>query len=243
MSRLPLRIATVGACVVLTLAACGVIPSPPPPLDANFIPEVAAPTFDPATATSDGFTAEQRLAVRIRVQTCTGWATGSGWILSDREVVTNRHVVEDGTSIQVTTYDGRDFAVKSSQVAPVADLALLTLDSVFTDAAEYEITGMQPLDPITIVGYPSGEKLEVQEGHYLGAEVDGVGDTQQLVWSLRAHVEPGSSGSPVYNSEGKVVAVVYAGDEFQRSVAWPVVWLDRLLQDPAQWEPNANSCG
>lgn len=242
MSRLTLSFATVRACAVLTLAGCGVIPGSPPPLDTNFIPEVPAPTFDPSTATSDGFTTEQRLAVRIRVQTCTGWATGSGWILSDHEVVTNRHVVEDGTSIQVTTYDGRDFTVKSSQVAPVADLALLTLDSVFTDTAEYEITSMQSLDPITIVGYPSGEKLEVQEGHYLNAEVDAVGDTQELVWSLRAHVEPGSSGSPVYNDEGKVVAVVYAGDNIEFSVAWPVVWLDRLLQDPTQWEPNANVC-
>jgi len=234
--------AAAGGCAALVIAACGVIPGPPPPLDANFIPEVVAPTFDPTAVTSDGFTTEQHLAVRIRVQKCGGWATGSGWILSDHEVVTNRHVVEDGTRIEVTTYDGRDFTVKSSQIAPVADLALLTLDSVFTESAEYEITSMRFLDPTTIVGYPSGEQLVVEEGHYLKAELDGVGDSKKLVWSLRGRVEPGSSGSAVYNDEGKVVAVVYAGDDFQRSVAWPVVWLDRLLKDPTQWKPNANSC-
>jgi len=237
-----LAIAAAGGCAALALAACGVIPGPPPPLDANFIPEAVSPTFDPTAVTSDGFTTEQHLAVRIRVETCDGWATGSGWILSDHEVVTNRHVVEGGTRIEITTYDGRDFTVASSQLAPVADLALLTLDSVFTETAEYEITSMRFLDPTTIVGYPSGEKLVVEEGHYLSAEMDGVGDSKQLVWSLRGHVEPGSSGSAVYNDEGKVVAVVYAGDEFQRSVAWPVVWLDRLLDDPTQWEPNTNTC-
>jgi len=180
-----LAIAAAGGCAALAIAACGVIPGPPPPLDANFIPEAVSPTFDPTAVTSDGFTTEQHLAVRIRVQTCDGWATGSGWILSDHEVVTNRHVVEGGTRIEVTTYDGRDFTVTSSQLAPVADLALLTLDSVFTETAEYEITSMRSLDPTTIVGYPSGEQLVVEEGHYLSAEMDGVGDSKQLVWQFR----------------------------------------------------------
>jgi len=237
-----LAIAAASGCAALAIAACGVIPGPPPPLDASFIPEVASPTFDPSTVTSDGFTMEQRLAVRIRVESCTGWQTGSGWILSDHEVVTNRHVIEGGARIEVTTYDGQDFTVKSSQVAPVADLGLLTLDSVFTETAEYDVQSLTRLDPISIVGYPSGEKLEVEEGHFLQTEKETVNATGELVWLLRGHVQPGSSGSAVYNDEGKVVAVVYAGDEYQTSLAWPVVWLDNLLQNPDEWESNATTC-
>jgi S1-C subfamily serine protease len=228
--------------MALALAACGVIPAPPPPLEVDFIPAAVSPTFDPSTATSDGFTTKQQLAVRIRVRTCDGWGTGSGWILSENEVVTNRHVIEGATTIEVTTYDGRDFTVVSSQVAPVADLALLTLDKVFTEAAEYQISSLQFLDPTTIVGYPSGDRLVVEEGHYLSSELDTVGDSKHLVWSLRGAVKPGSSGSAVYNDQGKVVAVVYAGDDYQQALAWPVVWLDRLLQDPTQWEPHTHSC-
>lgn len=240
MSRLALAAAAGGAA--LALAACGVIPGPPPPLEANFVPEVAAPSFDPTAVASDGFTTEQHLAVRIRVQTCDGWKTGSGWILSDHQVVTNRHVIEGGTDIEVTTYDGRDFTVTSSQVAPVADLGLLTLDSVFTEHAEYAITDLQYLDPVTIVGYPSGEQLVVEEGHYLGADIDAVDDTNRLVWMLRGHVEQGSSGSAVYNDDGKVVAVIYAGDSFTSSIAWPVVWLDELIKDPTMWKANKTTC-
>ncbi|WP_291380197.1 serine protease [Demequina sp.] len=236
------RAALAGAGTVLAIAACGVIPAPPPALDADFIPDVVSPTLDPSAASSDGFTTEQHLAVRIRVENCDGWATGSGWILSENQVVTNRHVIENGTRIEVTTYDGRDFTVLSSQVAPVADLALLTLDNVFTEVAEYEITGAQFLDPLTIIGYPSGDRLTVEEGHYLNAGIDEVDDSRELVWSVRGHVEPGSSGSAVFNDEGKVVAVVYAGDEFQRAIAWPIVWLDRLVQDPTGWQDNTASC-
>lgn len=231
-----------GLGTAFALTACGVIPAPPPALDANFIPDVVSPTIDPSAAASDGFSTEQHLAVRIRVETCEGWATGSGWILADNQVVTNRHVIEGGTRIEVTTYDGRDYPVISSQVAPVADLGLLTLDSVFTETAEYEISGATFLDPLTIIGYPSGSLLTVEEGHYLGTGLDEVGDTGELVWSLRGPVQPGSSGSAVFNPDGKVVAVVYAGDEFQTAIAWPVVWLDRLIKDPAGWEANPPAC-
>ena len=214
-----LRAALAGAGAALAIAACGVIPAPPPPLDADFVPDVVSPTVDPSAASSDGFTTEQHLAVRIRVETCDGWATGSGWILSENQVVTNRHVIEGGTRIEVTTYDGRDYTVLSSQVAPVADLGLLTLDRVFTETAEYEIMGAKFLDPLTIIGYPSGDRLTVEDGHYLGAGPDEVGDTKELVWSLRGPVEPGSSGSAVFNDEGEVVAVIYAGDDFQTAIA------------------------
>jgi S1-C subfamily serine protease len=230
-----------GVGALLAIAACGVIPAPPPPLDTDFIPDVS-PTVDPLAPASDGFTTEQHLAVRLRVETCDGWATGSGWILSENQVVTNRHVIEEGTRIEVTTYDGRDYTVLSSQVAPVADLGLLTLDSVFTEVAEYEITGARYLDPLTIIGYPSGDQLTVEDGHYLGAGKDTVGGTEHLVWNLRAPVKPGSSGSAVFNDEGKVVAVVYAGDDLETALAWPVVWLDRLIADPTGWEDNTHSC-
>lgn len=240
MSRLARAVAS--GVVVLAVGACGVIPSPPPPLEADFIPDAVAPTFDAAAITSDGFSIEQHLAVRIRVQTCDGWQTGSGWILSDHEVVTNRHVIEDGFSIEVTTYDGVDYAVKSSKIAELPDLALLTLDSVFDESAEYEVSSMEFLDPVTIVGYPSGEQLVVEEGHYLSADPDTVWDSGELVWSLRGHVKHGSSGSPVYNDEGKVVAVIYAGDEFTTALAWPVIWLDQLIKDPSQWKANKTTC-
>ena len=225
----------------VALAACGVIPAPPGPLQTNFVPEASAA---PATsqATSDGFSIEQHLAVRIRVATCTGWGTGSGWILSDHEVVTNRHVIAGATSIQVTTYDGREFTALSSRVASVADLGLITLDKVFTEKAQYQVSSLDPLAPITIVGYPEGQALKVEGGHYLKTEKDSVDATDKLVWLLRASVKPGNSGSAVYNDQGKVVAVVYAGDDYETTLAWPVSWLDELIKNPSGWKDNTTTC-
>ena len=233
-----------GACSILVagaLAACGVIPAPPGPLQTNFVPEAVA-SASASQATSDGFSTEQHLAVRLRVTTCKGWGTGSGWILSDHEVVTNRHVIAGATSIEVTTYDGRELTALSSKVAKVADLGLVTLDSVFTETAKYQVSSLDAKTPITIVGYPEGQALTVEDGYYLSTTKDSVDATDQLVWMLRAHVKPGNSGSAVYDDQGKVVAVVYAGDDQQTTLAWPVSWLDELIKNPADWQDNTNTC-
>lgn len=224
-----------------SLAACGVIPAPPGPLNTDFVPEVnpASPTTE---TTSDGFSTEQHLAVRVRVETCDGWGTGSGWILSSHEVITNRHVAQGATHIEVTTYDGHDYVVNSSLIAMTPDLALLTLDDVFTESAT--LSPIEPANgaPLTIVGYPLGEALAVEKGHFIDTEVDTLGSSGEDVWLIDAHIDHGSSGSPVYNADGKVVAIVYAGDSAWDALAWPTSWLQSLLDDPTGWTENTATC-
>lgn len=223
------------------MSACGVLPAPPGPLETNFVPEVA-PASASAKATSDGFSIEQHLAVRIRVETCTGWATGSGWILSSNEVITNRHVVAGATHIEVTTYDGRDFVVNSSLVANTPDLALLTLDDVFTESATTAEIDPENGAPLTIVGYPLGQSLKVEKGHFIDTEADSLTESGEDVWLIDAHIDHGSSGSPVYDAEGNVVAIVYAGDSQWDALAWPASWLHGLLADPTGWNDNIAGC-
>lgn len=232
----------IGAAVVaLAVAACGPIPGPPPALDDDFIPSIA-PSYTPDAAVgTDGFTREEHLAVRVRVDACDGWATGSGWILDATHVVTNRHVVEGATRIQVTTYDGQDFDVTDSRITTVADLALLTVTANFTEAATYEARDLTAGDAISVVGYPDGQQLHTENGIFVSTTVDTVGDTGELVWGLRAHVEHGNSGSPVFAEDGTVVAVLYAGDEEDGSLAWPIQWFQDA-QDQGLWQANPPGC-
>lgn len=231
------------ALTVGALSACGVIPAPPGPLEADFVPQItASPSASNASASADGFSIEQRLAVRVRVETCTGWATGSGWVLSSNQVITNRHVAEGATRIEVTTYDGRDFVVNSSVVAAVPDLALLTLDDVFTEAAEVSVVDPHLGIPLTVVGYPLGQALSVEQGSFVDSEVDSLGGSGAAVWLIDAHIDHGSSGSPVYDKNGDVVAIVYAGDENWDALAWPASWLEDLLADPSGWTDNTAAC-
>src|SRR5690625_6801417 len=66
----------------------------PPELAEDYVPEVPAPQVaDPGGLSPDGVDAAERMAVRIRNVGCGTLATGSGFALDERTVITNRHVV------------------------------------------------------------------------------------------------------------------------------------------------------
>lgn len=224
------------------LAACGVLPSPPPPLQTDFIPEATASALPTGELSLDGFSHEEQMAVRLRVETCDGWATGSGWILNESQIVTNQHVIDNATHIEITTYDGKDYVALSSAVAPVADIGLVTVDPVFTSFAPWTEDEPEPGDEVTVVGYPDGQALTVENGYFQSDTLDDVGNTGEYVYFMQAHVEPGSSGSAVYNADGEVFGILYAGDEADGSLAWPTSYLAELLADPSGWVPNTPSC-
>ncbi len=231
-----------GAAVLAATTGCGVLPAPPAPLDSNFVPSLEPSPYLQVDAAADGFTYQEHYAVRIRVATCTGWSTGSGWILSENQVITNEHVIAGATSIEVTTYDGHDYVATSSQVAPVADLALLTLDPVFTEWATWEVRDLEDDESVYVVGYPDGQAMHTSRGAYWGVVTDDVGETGEDVWELEAEVHPGNSGSPLYADDGVVVGTIYAGDEHGYAMAWPNSYLADLLDGSVAWLPNSPAC-
>lgn len=236
------RLAVVMTASCLVLVGCSALVSPPPELDTDFVPEVTVSALSDPDIGADGFTIQEHHAVRIRVYTCDGWSMGSGWVLSDHEVVTNQHVVDDAYKLEVSTYDGRDYPVLTAQVAPVADLALLTLEPVFDDWASWTVAQPDAGDPIYLIGYPEGNALTTSDGNYTGLSADTVGSTTELVMEFTALVKHGNSGSALYNADGVVIGTVYAGDEVSYGLAWSNEYLSRLLDGTDSWQPNTASC-
>ncbi|MET9469417.1 trypsin-like peptidase domain-containing protein [Streptomyces sp. NPDC006544] len=67
--------------------------------------------------------------VRIDTSTRSGQGTGSGIVITaDGEIVTNNHVVDGATQIQVTTSDGKKYPAKIFGTDPDKDLALIRLE-------------------------------------------------------------------------------------------------------------------
>ena len=230
------------AAATLTASACGPIPPPPGALPPTAIPSIESTLAWDGPLTSDGFTPQQHTAVRLRVADCKGWGNGSGFILDENHIITNKHVVEGATHIEVTTYDGRDFVATASQVAPVADLAIVTLEAGFTEFVELSDHTLAVGDPVTVVGYPEGQELTVEDGYFVSTELDDVGDTGEYVDIFNAHTLPGNSGSAIFDEDGKVISVLYSSDKLRSSGGWNVKWLKELLADPSQWQPNPAPC-
>lgn len=237
------RVLATVAVAALAVTACGPIPPPPP----GSLPETAIPVVSPTLTfdwvdTADGFTPQERAAVRLRVATCRGWANGSGFILNENQIITNRHVIRDATRIEITTYDGHDYVAVSWLVAPVADLAIVTVDASLEDAATLSTGTLSEGAPVTVVGYPSGQALVVSDGHYMRDEPDDVEMTMEQVHVFQLPSKQGSSGSAIYDEHGEVAAILYAGNEATVSLGWQVSWLHALLDGTDSWMPAERSC-
>src|SRR3989454_4825867 len=72
-------------------------------------------------------------------------------------------------------------------------------------------------DPVAILGYPLGFDLpmEAQGGHPIAEPTLTVGTVSKALTSVvqvDAYGAPGSSGSPIFDRDGKVIAMLYGGE-------------------------------
>lgn len=235
-------VTTLTLTAALTLGGCAVldeVPRMPGPRETDLAPTAVPQTEPEGEALSpDGFDTVERMAVRIRNVGCGALSTGSGFAVDSHVLITNRHVVSESNELQVSTYDGRDVTVAAASTAELADLALVrTVDPLpsYPDLADTDPVGG---DPVTVVGYPQGGRLTVTTGQVIGATTDPLNANLGEVLVTDAAVEPGSSGSAVLDSQGRVVGVVYAKNAADQSFLVPVSTLRSLLDDADAFVPT-----
>ncbi|MCX4779373.1 S1C family serine protease [Streptomyces sp. NBC_01264] len=105
--------------------------------------------------------------VRIDTRTGSGQGTGSGIVITaDGEIVTNNHVVDGASQIQVTMSDGKKYSAKIVGTDPDKDLALIKLEGA---------SGLKPAnlgnsdntkigDEVVAIGSPDGLTGTVTSG-------------------------------------------------------------------------------
>ena len=135
---------------------------------------------------------------------------GTGFnIGADGYLITNYHVIEDMNPIFVYFPDGQVFKASLVKGYPEIDLALLDIDGknlpVLFLANKDE---WQKGDEIYIIGNPLGFYQIANQGEMTG--LVGVNSIEGPALAITAPVYRGNSGSPVINSNGKVVGVVFA---------------------------------
>ncbi len=248
MSR---RLIALAAGLTLALGGCASIPEDPDPLPSDWIPSpTASPAAESLALSKYGFDAAQRMTVRVRSITCgTGVTTGSGFAIDGSTFVTNRHVITNAETVEISTYDGITVTATAASSTQFADIAIVTTAEPFGDtyaslATDDPVEG----DLVTVVGYPQGGKLSTSAGVVLGRVADPLADPNtaavDTVLAISAVVEPGSSGSAVVNESGEVVGVVYAKatDGSDQTYMVPVSTLTTLIDEPALLNPVSSTC-
>jgi S1-C subfamily serine protease len=186
-------------------------------------------------------------------------ASGTGFIVSgDGKLVTNRHVVNGGSRIIAKAPSGRQYRVLGILAEDSnQDLALLQIEN--RDMSPLKLGSSDDIragTPIVIIGNPLEMESTVQEGtvsgfrQFLGTrrwiEITAAfagrrkDIHQQMIHGqglqVVTDVGPGSSGSPVLDSSGKVIGVITAVERKKQVtvLAIPVEAVKELVSRAAQ---------
>ena len=132
---------------------------------------------------------------------------GSGFFIAPDRIITNRHVIERSTRVEVHLLDGKKFPVRGVVgVDGEGDLALLQVDIPKALAIPLPIVRAVPQEgeSIVVIGNPFGLEGSVSNGIVSAVrEISGYGKIIQIT----ASISPGSSGSPVVNMAGQVIGI------------------------------------
>jgi len=139
-------------------------------------------------------------------------AAGSGFIISsDGYVLTNNHVVEDGDEIVVRLSDRREFEAKVVGVDRRSDLALLKIEADGLTALEFaNVDQLKVGEWVLDIGSPFvldyTDSVGIVSAIRRSIPTD-LGDNYVPFIQSDVALNPGNSGGPLLNLEGKVIGV------------------------------------
>jgi serine protease Do len=134
---------------------------------------------------------------------------GSGFFISaDGYAVTNNHVVDHATSVQVTTEDGTIYKARVVGTDPKTDLALIKVDGK-SDFPYVKFADHAPQvgDWVIAVGNPFGLGGTVTAGIVSASARDiGSGPYDDYI-QIDAPINKGNSGGPAFDVNGEVIGI------------------------------------
>jgi len=135
---------------------------------------------------------------------------GSGFILrKDGYILTNNHVVDGATKIEVRLKDGRIFPAKLQGVDDKTDLAVLKVDATNLPTATLGNSDSVRVGEFAIaVGTPYSLDYSVTVGVISQKHRSGLGvASYEDFIQTDAKINPGNSGGPLVNIDGEVIGV------------------------------------
>lgn len=167
-------------------------------------------------------------------------ASGSGFVIKGKRIVTNAHVVSWCRQVIVRKYqDAKPYLANVEYVGHDCDLAVLTVaDESFFDQLPALEFGAMPKVRSTVVtyGYPAGgEEISYTRGVVSRIEMSAyshIGNRRLLSVQTDAAINPGNSGGPVIQDD-RVVGVAFQGIAGLENTGFfiPPPVIQRFLQD------------
>jgi S1-C subfamily serine protease len=144
----------------------------------------------------------------------TNLGLGSGFVYNAKgHIVTNHHVIENATTIQVTFLDGNITSADVVGMDIYSDLAVIKVDPEVTTLHPVVLGSSSDLtvgEPVAAMGNPFGLSDTLTAGIVSSVErtLEAAGNYVIIdIIQIDAAVNPGNSGGPLVNLKGQVVGV------------------------------------
>ena len=177
-------------------------------------PPAIVPPPDSALAKDPDVIRASKSVVRVTGIACGLGIEGSGWIARSGFIVTNAHVVAGISQPRVDLPNGRAYAATVVAFDVTNDLAVLRVPGL--RGRPLGIGEPDRGTPVALVGYPQNGPLRRTPGRLggtrkvLSRDAYGDGPISRQVTTIRGLVEPGSSGGPGIDAQGRVRTTVFA---------------------------------
>ena len=188
-------------------------------------PEVPAP--DPELLEEPGVRQAAPSVVRIVGASGLAGRAGSGWAAAPGLVVTNAHVVADVDHVAVQPEGvGVQLEAEVLVLDERNDLAVLRVEDLNLPALKLAVP--KPGELVAVLGYPENGPFDVQAGRVgqtqrvLTSDIRGRRPVERQVTTLRSSVRQGNSGGPAVNSDGRVVATIFAERAGEEGIAYGI---------------------
>jgi S1-C subfamily serine protease len=180
-------------------------------------PEADVPAPSARVARVPAVRAASGSVVRVLGTACGLGVEGSGWVAGDGLVVTNAHVVagEDDTVVQ---RDGMGSKLRAVPVAfdPTNDVAVLRVAGLHGAPALPLASDPAAGTSAAILGFPQNGPYRVRAGRLgqtravVSQDAYGAGPVTRQMTTFRGTVQPGNSGGPMIDTQGRVLTTVFA---------------------------------
>jgi len=176
-------------------------------------PAIVAPP-DKGLAADPDVKRASKSVVRVTGIACGLGVEGSGWVARRGLVVTNAHVVAGIARPRVDTPEGKAFVSTVVAFDSTNDLAVLRVPGL--GAAALPLVSPERGTPVALVGYPQNGPLTRIPGRLggtatvLSRDAYGDGPVERQMTTIRGAVQPGSSGGPAVDAQGRVQTTVFA---------------------------------
>ncbi|HET9849469.1 MAG TPA: MarP family serine protease [Candidatus Dormibacteraeota bacterium] len=168
----------------------------------------------PASVDTPGVRTSESETVKVQGFGCGGIVFGSGFPVGPGMILTNAHVVAGTHSTTVHSDTGGTLAARVVLFDPERDVAILyvprlAMPPIGQGSAAAGTQG-------AAIGYPGGGAEQVSAAvvngqvRAEGRDIYGQNLVVRSIWIIQANVQPGNSGGPLVDLNGKVVGVIFA---------------------------------